>query len=77
VRAADPSWRLQRVRAGQAQDPSLGGADAGEAQPGPDLPVALAVERALGEQVADRLDQRIVGQRPDRTWTPRFSGGLR
>ena len=65
VRPADPAWRLQAMLAHQAQDAALGGADAGEAQPRPDLAVALAVERAVGQQLADRLDQRLVGHRPD------------
>ena len=66
MRPADPAWRLQTMLARQAQDAALGGADAGEAQPCPDLPVALTVERALGQQLADRLDQRLVGHRPER-----------
>ena len=49
MRPAGPLGRLETMLAGQAQDAALGGANAGEAQPGPDLPVALAVERARGQ----------------------------
>ena len=59
MRPPDPAWRLETMLAGQAQDAPLGGADAGEAQPCPDLPIALTVERAVGQQLADRLDQRL------------------
>ena len=73
VRAADPAWRLQAVLSGQPQDPALGGADAGEAEPGPDLPVAFAMERSSGEQVADHVDQLIVRHRSDRARSPGLS----
>ena len=46
VRPADPARRQQTMLAHQPQDAALGGADAGEAQPCPDLAIALAVERA-------------------------------
>jgi len=75
MRLADPAWRQQVVRTHQPQDAALGGADAGKAQPRPDLAVALAVERARGQQLADRLDQRLVGHRPDRAW-PTPEAGL-
>ena len=41
----------------QTEHASLGGADAGEAQPRPDLAMALAVEGTRSEQRADRRDQ--------------------
>ena len=66
VRPADPARRQQAVLPHQPQDAALGGADAGEAQPRPDLAMALAVERAGGQQLADRLDQRLVRHRPER-----------
>jgi len=77
---AEAMRRLQPVRAGQARDAALRGADAGEAQACPDLAVALApthaaccvgtpgVERVLGQEGADGRDQLGVGHRPGRTW---------
>jgi hypothetical protein len=70
MRPADPARRQQVVRPHQPQDAALGGANPGEAQPRPDLAVALTVERAIGQQLADRLDQRHVGQRPARARPP-------
>ena len=52
MRSADPAWRQQVVRPHQAKHTPLGRADAGEAQPRPDLAVALTVERAVGQQLA-------------------------
>ena len=66
MRPADPAWRQQVVRPHQPQDAALGGADAGEAQACPDLAMALAVERARGQQLPDRLDQRLVRHRSER-----------
>src|SRR5918996_1099539 len=67
VRPTDPVRRQQVVLAHQPQDAAFGGADAGEAQPRPDLAMALAVEGTRSEQRADRLDQRLVRHRSDRT----------
>jgi hypothetical protein len=57
---ADPVRGLQSVLAHQPPDPLPGGADALVAQPGPDLAVALAVERRLGQEAADVPDQLLV-----------------
>ena len=62
--AADAGRRRQAVLPHQAAHPLLRGAQARMAQPRPDLPVALAVERAVDEHLPDRLDQRGVGHRP-------------
>jgi hypothetical protein len=70
MRARDPAWRLESMRAGQAQDAPLGGADAGEAQSCPDSPVALTMERAVGQQLANRFHQGLVRYGPDRTRSP-------
>src|SRR5687767_6571893 len=61
---ADPAWCQQAMLPHQAQHAALGGADAGEAQPRPDLAMALAVEGTRREQRADRPDQRLVGIGP-------------
>ena len=66
VRPADPAWRQQAMRPRQPQDAALGRADAGEAQSCPDFAVALAVEGARGQQLADRVDQGRVGHRSER-----------
>src|SRR5918993_472076 len=56
----------QRLEGLEAGRPARG-VDAGEAQPRPDLAMALAVEGTHSEQLADRLDQRLVRHRSDRT----------
>jgi hypothetical protein len=56
----------EAVLAHQPQDTAAAGADAGQAQPRPQLAVALAVERAVGQQLADRRDQRLVRHRSAR-----------
>src|SRR3954469_16485055 len=68
---ADPRGRKQVARAHEPQDATLGRANASHAQPGPDLPVPLAVKRAGGQNRADRLDQRGIRHRPNRARTPR------
>jgi hypothetical protein len=76
MRPPYPAWRLEPMLPGQAQDAALGGADPGEAQPRPDLPIALAVEWALGQQLADRLPSSVrfatltvhVEDTDNRTW---------
>jgi hypothetical protein len=65
----------ETVLAHQPQHPPSGGADAGEAQPGPGLPVALAMEAAAGEHGSDRLDQRRIRHRPIRPWPSGSPGG--
>ena len=73
-RRADPRGREQVVFAHEPQDAALGRAHPGDAQPGPDLAVALAVKRAGGENRPDRLDQRGVRHRPRRARPPRRVG---
>jgi hypothetical protein len=63
LRTADPMRREQAMPAHQAPDPPGGGADAGMAQPGPDLPVALAVQARAEDPRADVLDQLGIGAR--------------
>ena len=72
MRSPDPAWRQQVVRPHQPQDAALGRPDAGEAQPRPDLAVALTVEETCGQQLADRFEQRRVRHRPER---PRSTAG--
>ena len=63
---ADPRGRRQGGLAHQAQHPTLGGADAGDAQPRPDLAMTLAMEGAVLENPADFLDQAGIRDRPSR-----------
>src|SRR5215213_2161622 len=75
-RRADPRGCEQVVRAHEPQHPALGGANARHAQPGPDLPVALAVKRAGGQDRTDRVNQGRIRHRPNRARTPgRFGPG--
>src|SRR4051794_10881186 len=72
-RAVGPAGALMRqqaVLAGEPQDAAAAGADAGEAQPRPQLAVALAVEGAVRQQLPDRLDQGGVGHRAERPGPP-------
>src|SRR4051794_40390167 len=61
LRATDALWREQAVLAHEAADPPGRGADAGMAQPGPDLAVALAGQARAEGLGADVLDQRGIG----------------
>src|SRR5215213_9087702 len=73
---ADPRGREQVALAHEPQHPALGGANARHAQPGPDLPVALAVKRAGGQDRTDRVNQGRIRHRPNRARTPgRFGPG--
>src|SRR5215210_4633917 len=75
---ADPRGREEVVLAHEPQHPALGRANARDAQPGPDLPVPLAVKRAGGQDGTDRLHQGRIRHRPDRAGTPgRFGPGGR
>src|SRR5215213_2944240 len=66
LRTADPVRREQPMLAHQAANAPGGGADAGVAQAGPDLAVALAVQ-ARGEDLpADVPDQFGIGAGADR-----------
>src|ERR687886_2271553 len=64
---ADPVWREQAVLAHQTPDPPGRGADAGIAQAGPDLAVALAMQARAEDLGADMLEQLGIGAGPDRT----------
>ena len=66
MRAAGTLMRQQAVLAHQPQDAAPAGADAGEAQPRPQLAVALAVERAVRQELPDRRHQVLVRHRPER-----------
>src|SRR3954470_5740778 len=57
---ADAVRRQQAVLAHQAPDPPGRGADAGMAQPGPDLAVALAMQARAEDLGADVLEQRGI-----------------
>src|SRR5262249_26268057 len=60
VGMSDPLRCLQAVLAHQAPDPLLRGPHAQVTQPGPDLAVALAVERRLAQDMADVADEFLV-----------------
>src|SRR4051794_15817616 len=66
LRTADPVRREQAVLAHQSSDPSGRGADAGMAQAGPDLAVALAMQARAEDLGADALEQLGIGAGPDR-----------
>jgi hypothetical protein len=73
ARAMRPAGTLvgqEAVLAHQPQDAAPAGADPGEAQPGPQLAIALAVERAVGQQLPDRRDQGLVRHRAERPGPP-------
>ena len=67
---ADPRGREEAVLAHEPQHPAFRCAKARDAQPGPDLPVSLAVKGAGGQDGADCVDQGRIRHRPDRTRTP-------
>jgi hypothetical protein len=52
--------RQQAVLAHEPQNAAPAGADAGKAQPGPQLAVALAMKGAVPEQLLDRRHQAFV-----------------
>src|SRR5206468_7027584 len=60
----------QAARPQEPQDAAAAGAAAGEAQPGPELAVTLAVEGAVPQELPDRLDQGLVRHRADRPGPP-------
>jgi hypothetical protein len=76
VRMPDPLRGLEAMLPHQPPDPLLGGPDALVAEPGPDLAVALAVERRLGQDAADVVDQSLVVARPLGTTPLRFGVSL-
>jgi len=53
---ADPLQGLKAMLAHWPPDPLLAGPDALVAEPGPDLAVALTMERGLGQDAADVTD---------------------
>ena len=57
---ADPLRGLKALLPHQPADPLLGGPDALVAEPSPDLAVALAVERRLGQDAANMVDEFLV-----------------
>src|SRR5262245_30905497 len=61
---------LQPTLAHQPPDPLLRGADTLISQPCPDLAVALAVERRLGQDAADVPDQFLIRARAERATLP-------
>src|SRR4051812_36768044 len=66
LRAAGMAGTLvgeQAVLAREPEDAASAGADAGEAQPRPQLAVALAVEGAVGQELPDLPDQVLVRHR--------------
>src|SRR3954463_15091776 len=72
----DPGGREQVGLAHEPQHPALGGANARHAQPGPDLAVTFTVKGAGAQDGTDRLHQRRIRHRPNRTGTPgRFGPG--
>src|SRR4051812_45748967 len=66
MRRAHPLVRQEAVLAREPQDAAAAGADAGEAQPRPQLAVALAVGGAGGQELPDLPDQGLVRHRPER-----------
>src|SRR5688500_17787936 len=73
ARAMRPAGTLvgqEAVLAHQPQDAAPAGADARKPQPRPQLAIALAVERAVGQQLADRRVQGLVRHRAARPWRP-------
>src|SRR3954454_3895061 len=66
MRRAHPLVRQEAVLAREPEDAAAAGADAREAQPRPQLAVALAVKGAGGQELPDLLDQAIVRHRAER-----------
>src|SRR4051812_38128518 len=66
MRAAGTLMRQQAMLAHEPQDAAPTGADAGEAQPRPQLAVALAVERAVLQELPDLHHQVLIRHGPER-----------
>src|SRR3954447_8051237 len=64
MRAAGTLMGQQAMLAHQPQDAAPTGADAGEAQPRPQLAVAFAMKRTAGQELADRCHQVVIRRRP-------------
>jgi hypothetical protein len=60
MRMAFPLWGLKTVLSHQRPDSFPGGADALVSESGPDLAIALAVERRLGQASADVPGQILI-----------------
>jgi hypothetical protein len=63
MRRAPALMRQQAMLAHQPQDPAAAGADPLEAQPRPELAIALAMERAVGQELPDRPHQVLIRHR--------------
>src|ERR671938_1751331 len=74
-RRADAGWREQMVLAHEAQHAPFRGPNASHAQPGPDLPVSLAMEGAGREDPSKGLQEVGIGHGPDRAGSARWRGG--
>src|SRR3954454_15019710 len=64
MRAAGTLMGQEAVLAHQPQDAAPAGADTGEAQPRPQLAVALAMKRAAGQEQGDRCHQVVIRRGP-------------
>src|SRR4051794_3766947 len=64
MRAAGTLMGQEAMLAHQPQDATPAGADTGEAQPRPQLAVALAMKRAAGQELADRCHQVVIRRGP-------------
>src|SRR6476661_8688608 len=73
-RPARALMRQQAMLAHEPQDAAAAGADAGQAQPRPQLAVALAVERAVLHELPDRPHQLFVRHRTERPRSPTLAG---
>src|SRR3954466_1796785 len=77
------AWRTsaagcqQPILAHQSQHPPPRGAYAAVSQPGPDLAMALAMERAVGQHGADRLAQQSIRYWPGWSTPERLRWGRR
>src|SRR3954454_17816219 len=66
MRAAGTLIRQQAMPAHEPQDAAPTGADAGEAQPRPQLAMALAMEGAVRQKLSDRYHQVLIRHGPER-----------
>src|SRR5919205_3894198 len=74
-RHADPRRGEPIILAHEAQHPPLRGPDPSHAQPGPNLPVSLAMEGTGREDPPNGLQQVSIGHGPDRARPARRGGG--
>src|SRR3954447_21840510 len=58
--------RQQAVRTHEPKNTTAAGADAGEAQPRPQLAMALAMEGAVRRKLSDRYHQVLIRHGPER-----------